>query len=113
MTNEKITKDTELIINEDELTEEQKQSVNNLENFFNFKLKSALEAILNALSSRFQQKQSKIKKRKNGSATRYEQGWLDATEEFFNGVAGFLSTLEAVEKNQEVIEEESIDDSRR
>jgi hypothetical protein len=112
MTNEEITKDTELVVNEDELTEEQKQSVTDLENFFNFKLKTALESILNVLSSKFQQKQSRIKKRKNGTATRYEQGWLDATEEFFNGIAGFLATLDAVEKNKEVLEEESVEDAR-
>lgn len=110
MTNEEITKDTELVVNEDELTEEQKQSVTDLENFFNFKLKTALESILNVLSSKFQQKQSRIKKRKNGTATRYEQGWLDATEELFNGIYSFLYALEQASNSSASAEVETSTD---
>ena len=94
MSNEEVTE--EIIVNTEdgELTEEQALALDNLQKLFNVKVKSALAAILDGVSMKYQKKQSKIKKRKNGTVTRYEQGWLDATEELFNAVYSFLYALE-------------------
>lgn len=94
MSNEEVTEELVVETEDGELTEEQKLAIRNLEKLFNVKVMAALSAILDGVSIKYQKKQSKIKKRKNGTATRYEQGWLDATEELFNAVYGFLYALE-------------------
>jgi hypothetical protein len=111
MSNEEVTE--EIIVNAEdgELTEEQALAVENLQKLFNVKVRAALVAILDGVSAKYTRKQSKIKKRKNGTATRYEQGWLDATEELFDGVYSFLYALEEATVAASSAEVEIADDN--
>jgi hypothetical protein len=110
MSNEEVVEEIVVNTEDGELTEEQALAVRNLEKLFNVKVKAALAAILDGVSAKYTNKQSKIKKRKNGTATRYEQGWLDATEELFNGIYSFLYALEQASNSSASAEVETSTD---
>jgi hypothetical protein len=110
MSNEEVTEEIVVDTADGELTEEQVLAMQNLQKLFNIKVKAALVAILDGVSTKYTRKQDKIKKRKNGTATRYEQGWLDATEELFNGVYTFLDLIETAEEDKTTVEVETTPD---
>jgi hypothetical protein len=99
---------------EESLTDEQQEAMLKLDKMFNLKVRAALAAILDGVSYKYTKKQSKIKKRKDGKPTRYEQGWLDATSELFDSVYQFLYALESAEFDKasnevEVVSDENFD----